>query len=882
MDSSFEALVCLERCNPLTTQFQLLATLLPATGGRILASVAITAALRCDAGRIWLAGLLLTAHPAPISAQPAGSFAPTGSMGGARSFHTATLLSSGKVLIAGGAVNAPDDYRGHRTGTAELYDPVAGTFSPTGPMTVARNWHTATLLQDGRVLVVGGDQTVIGETVITTAELYDPSTGRFSPTGSPVAGQRGATATLLKSGKVLIAGGAGWAPCCAGPGTVSNPELYDPATGTFTETGAFAQNATDDYNLAHGPSVSGAARLADGRVLLAAAPRSEIYDPATGQFSVAGAMATTHRFCHPPYINGRTLTVLGRGQVLLTGGGHEDCGRYTEVERFDPTSATFSVIGHLTHWRNWHTATVLPDGTVLIAGGEFTGGTVDTVDPSTGDAIATGAMGAGRSGHTATLLRDGRILIAGGQVYLPSGHFLGSLASAELYTPRRLEAPVPVFPAADAVTMDSYPRLQVHNVAASRRGTIVTYTFEWSTRSDFPPGSATAFNDAVAAGNGDDTTFAIPDALVSGTTYYWRARAVAALTEADTTITVDGEYSEVRTFHTPSARSTTTSLPARLHDAGSAGRHTAAAGPHGTSAISPSPAVSASSAARRRDERGRQSAPTDLVATASGSGVVLTWRAPAGAQPLRYAIAGATAGEASTLPVAVTPDVSTLYVITALASGTYQFWVYAVFPDGLSTPSEPAAVVAPGTADAEPATGAVATVSGAAVTVRWTPATTAALYHLEIGREPGRADIAVLTTTDERVTFRAGDHGTYYLRVKAIRGAFVRAPSNEVSVTAGGATCGAPPGAPVLLPISASGGAITFSWLPAAGAPAERYRVDVKGIGKPISLIASGTGSSLVARLDPGLYTANANGMNACGVSAASNAITFRLTAPSN
>ena len=120
------------------------------------------------------------------AAQPVGTFTPTGKMAVARSFHTATLLPDGRVLIAGGRTNGPQDYQGVVTASAELYDPATGTFAPTGSMTFPRVWHSAALLPDGKVLVVGRDSAAGDD---RTAELYDPATGRFSRTGDTVSAQ---------------------------------------------------------------------------------------------------------------------------------------------------------------------------------------------------------------------------------------------------------------------------------------------------------------------------------------------------------------------------------------------------------------------------------------------------------------------------------------------------------------------------------------------------------------------------------------------------------------------------------------------------------------------------------------------------------------------
>ena len=128
-------------------------------------------------------------------------FSPTGSMTAARMFHTATLLSDGRVLIAGGSSDGSTGLA-----SAELYDPKTGTFSATDSMTTARAGHTATLLPNGQVLIAGGDDTTAGEE-FASPELYDRTTGRFSPAGSMTTARSFHTATSLSDGRVLIAGG---------------------------------------------------------------------------------------------------------------------------------------------------------------------------------------------------------------------------------------------------------------------------------------------------------------------------------------------------------------------------------------------------------------------------------------------------------------------------------------------------------------------------------------------------------------------------------------------------------------------------------------------------------------------------------------------------
>ena len=355
----------------------------------------------------------LTVGPTPTR-QPSGSFSPTGSMPGPRAGAAATLLRDGQVLITGGDNAA-----------AELYDPRTGMFSPTGSMLTVRMDFTATLLANGRVLIAGGHDDASG---LASAEIYDPDTGRFTPTGSMATGRQGHTATLLADGSVLIAGGEnhdnGWED-------LASAEIYDPDTGRFTPTGSMAWPR----------SYAMATRLQDGRVLLVGGfnvmavgmnETAEIYDPSSGTFRPTGSMAGRRAFASP--------TLLPDGRVLVAGGyGTDGPGQYdsdlASAELFVPSTGKFSPTGSLSTPRDGCTTTLLADGRVLIAGGwngvNASGlASAEIYDPKTGKFSPTGSMSTPRFGSTATILNDGRVLIAGGRN--PQGIIL---ASAEIYQP---------------------------------------------------------------------------------------------------------------------------------------------------------------------------------------------------------------------------------------------------------------------------------------------------------------------------------------------------------------------------------------------------------------------------------------------------------------
>jgi hypothetical protein len=361
-------------------------------------------------------------HGTIALAQSPGTFSATGNMTTPRGGHTATLLPNGKVLVAGGST-----FSGLYVpiATAELYDPSTGAFTATGNMTTPRTWHSATLLPDGRVLIAGGVSFFDPYLILASAELYDPSTGAFTATGDMTTAREWQAATLLTSGKVLIAGG-----------TAPVAELYDPATGTFSPTGKYS-SWPGDFNSPQGATST---LLQDGRVLIVweypalgapagGGPAAELYDPDSGTFTATGTSALWGDYGLP------TATLLMNGKVLVAGGENEAVNIGTEL--YDSSTGIFTAAPNMITPHAFHTDTLLPDGTVLLAGGYLYGSgylaNAELYSPVTGAFAATGNMTRGRSDHTATLLNDGRVLITGGNS--PSPAIAPITSSAEIYHP---------------------------------------------------------------------------------------------------------------------------------------------------------------------------------------------------------------------------------------------------------------------------------------------------------------------------------------------------------------------------------------------------------------------------------------------------------------
>ena len=350
--------------------------------------------------------------------------------------HSSTLLTDGTLLIAGG-INCPPSASCTYLTSAESYNPDTGKFTYTGSLATARS-APAVLLPNGNVLIAGGyscDSSGNCSSLVS-AEIYHPDFGYdygyFTSAGNMTVARTSHTMTLLNNGQILIAGGQN-CTSAASCTTLNSAEIYDPVAGTFTPTG----------NLNAARYGATASALNQGLVLIAGGfngtnypAAAELYDPSTGTFSSKGSLNT-------PRANA-TATVLNTGKVLIAGGStcaSPGCPS-NSAELYDPSGATFTYTGTLNVSRFNHTATLLTNGQVLIAGGYdscsstcTSDGTAELYDPTAAAFTTTQALTTARAGQTATLLPSGDAIIAGS---IASG---ATLASIDSYTPPSLTPP---------------------------------------------------------------------------------------------------------------------------------------------------------------------------------------------------------------------------------------------------------------------------------------------------------------------------------------------------------------------------------------------------------------------------------------------------------
>jgi hypothetical protein len=346
-------------------------------------------------------------------------FVPTGSLTTARYYHSATLLTTGIALAAGGIGPVPGGTGAlGELASAELYNPGTGVFTPTAvSLNTARDQHSASLLNNGSVLIAGGSG---GDGELASAELYNPTTAAFTYTGYLTTARYEHTATVLPDGTVLIAGGYGSA------GVLASAEIYSPATGQFN----VATGALNDARFGATATLlpTGMVLIAGGANLNGPLSSAELYDPAMQTFTPTTNLNVAR--------SSATATLLNTGKVLIADGyDYLTTGPLTSAEIYDPIAGTFTPTTGNEAATGWlGTATLIGDGTVLIAGSAENSAIPEVYAPSTGTFSVIEALNTPRDLQTATTLPNGNVLIAGGHSNVSNS----VLAAAELYEPLTL------------------------------------------------------------------------------------------------------------------------------------------------------------------------------------------------------------------------------------------------------------------------------------------------------------------------------------------------------------------------------------------------------------------------------------------------------------
>ncbi len=357
--------------------------------------------------------------------------------------HTATLLEDGRVLVAGGQTTRRGSQFSLPPGvaSAEIYDPSTGRWSPTSPMFDARRHHGAVLLEDGRVLVAGGLTDEFGTNPegawidwvgsIGSAEVYDPTTETWSLVGDMPEQTVSLIGTQSMRPAILLEmldNGKVLAIGGLGP---SAGGLYDPSSGTWASDGEPATSSKYQKRLEHRSVL-----LGNGKVLFIGgwdgrAQRGSMMDSVELYDPLTGSASPTGSLSGPRLLP--SVAVLADGRVLAAGGlGGISFRSVATSEIYDPQSGTWSGAEEMTTKRILHTMTVLPDGRVLVVG-DGPNRWTEMYDPSTGIWSRVASTIAGRLGHTATVLKDGRVLVAGGTSPERGQPFPST--SAEVYDP---------------------------------------------------------------------------------------------------------------------------------------------------------------------------------------------------------------------------------------------------------------------------------------------------------------------------------------------------------------------------------------------------------------------------------------------------------------
>jgi uncharacterized repeat protein (TIGR01451 family) len=337
------------------------------------------------------------------------TFYPGPNLNVARSWHTATLLPDGRVLIAGGSTG----WGGNPLASAEIYDPTTKTFTLTGNMHNARSAHVAALLADGTVLVAGG----YSSGSFVGAEVFNPTNVTFTSVGNLNNWHVNGTATLMQDGRVLVEGNSYYYP-------YNSAEIYAPALQTFTNISGTLDSANQRRSFL----------LANGTVVLPGGVIGSGSDPSTGSeyyAPVQNQFIATASLQYPRSVYGGVQLLDGR--ILIAGG----LGSGQTAEYFDTNSLTYTAITNTMRTGHWFcTANRLPDGKVLVTG--FSQQT-DVFNPTNNSFCRAVDALAGRLYYTATTLQDGTVLIVGGQA--ANNQSGPALATTEIYDPAHTKLP---------------------------------------------------------------------------------------------------------------------------------------------------------------------------------------------------------------------------------------------------------------------------------------------------------------------------------------------------------------------------------------------------------------------------------------------------------
>jgi len=328
-------------------------------------------------------------------------------MAASRAVHHSLVLPDGRFAVVG-------DISSTTIGTnlVEVYDPETRRFQTTGRLLDTRWFESAAALADGRILVASGRTNISTQFLTSSAELFNPTNGTSTRVGNVNLSRFSSYAITLDDGRVLIAGGTSTPPAPLPMQT----ELFNPATGLFTLSGTMLVSRPFAADMC---SVT---KLSDGRILFtggtsAQAMNAEIFDPATETFHLTGPMVARRTW--------HSATLLPDGRVVIIGGGTNTLSSgYTNlVEVFDPITETFSALGTNAITRRNHSATLLPDGRILVAGGWLptangsllATSSVEIFDPTTGTSEYIGEMASRRAEHRVAALPNGQLIINGGR-----------------------------------------------------------------------------------------------------------------------------------------------------------------------------------------------------------------------------------------------------------------------------------------------------------------------------------------------------------------------------------------------------------------------------------------------------------------------------------